>query len=139
VPNPNKTDAGPDAGGAPFICYQSPVDGGPACVASCGGCTVTADCCQGETCIVSAGAASGVCGPCIDGGPPPPPPDSGTPPDGSTPLPDGSSPDAAPVEGGNPPPVDSGVPTCAQYGQLCSVSSDCCNGIPCTVGRCVTP
>jgi hypothetical protein len=81
---------------------------------------------------VATGAASGVCGPCIDGGPPPPPPDSGTPPDGS-------SPDAAPVEGGPPPPVDSGVPTCAQYGQLCSMSSDCCNGIPCTVGRCVTP
>jgi hypothetical protein len=33
---------------------------------------------------------------------------------------------------------DSGIP-CAQYGQLCNNSGDCCNGVPCTNGRCLYP
>ena len=28
---------------------------------------------------------------------------------------------------------------CAAYGQLCSTSGDCCNGVPCTNGRCEFP
>ena len=35
-----------------------------------------------------------------------------------------------------PPDVDTpdGGPPCAEYGQICTVSSDCCNGIPCVGG-----
>jgi hypothetical protein len=33
-------------------------------VAACGGCTVNADCCAGESCIVAQGSTSGICGPC---------------------------------------------------------------------------
>jgi hypothetical protein len=32
---------------------------------------------------------------------------------------------------------DSG--SCALYGQQCTVNADCCNGIPCTAGRCISP
>ena len=28
---------------------------------------------------------------------------------------------------------------CGLYGQLCTTSSDCCNGVPCTTGRCESP
>jgi hypothetical protein len=36
-------------------------------------------------------------------------------------------------------PTSDGGCTGAQYGQVCTVSSDCCNGIPCTNGRCEIP
>jgi hypothetical protein len=36
-------------------------------VAACGGCTVNADCCAGESCIVAQGSTSGICGPCGGG------------------------------------------------------------------------
>jgi hypothetical protein len=29
--------------------------------------------------------------------------------------------------------------TCALYGQICTVAGDCCNGVPCTAGRCRFP
>jgi hypothetical protein len=32
--------------------------------------------------------------------------------------------------------VDAG---CALYGQVCTTAADCCNGIPCTGGRCIVP
>jgi hypothetical protein len=28
---------------------------------------------------------------------------------------------------------------CALYGQTCSVTADCCNGVPCTAGKCIIP
>jgi hypothetical protein len=34
--------------------------------------------------------------------------------------------------------ADGGTP-CALYDQLCSVSGDCCNGVPCNNGHCVIP
>jgi hypothetical protein len=38
----------------------------------------------------------------------------------------------APVSDGYTPP-----PGCAGYGQVCTMNSDCCNGVPCTGGRCL--
>jgi hypothetical protein len=32
-----------------------------------------------------------------------------------------------------------GSGACALYGQQCSVSGDCCSGVPCTNGSCVFP
>jgi hypothetical protein len=77
------------------------------CVQSCGACSTSADCCPGSSCT------GGVCGPC-----------GGTSGDGGVGL---------PGDGGAPPPPDGG---CAAYGQVCSTSGDCCNGVPCTAGRC---
>ncbi|HSQ64695.1 MAG TPA: hypothetical protein VLM85_15835 [Polyangiaceae bacterium] len=38
------------------------------------------------------------------------------------------------------PPTDAGTDaSCALYGQTCAQSSDCCNGVPCTNGRCEVP
>jgi hypothetical protein len=53
-----------------------------------------------------------------DGGYPPPPGD-------------GSVVDAPASDGYVPP------PGCAEYGQVCTVSGDCCNGVPCIGGRCL--
>jgi hypothetical protein len=100
------------------------VCGATTCVAACGGCTNNADCCPGTSCAMAPGSSTGVCGPC--GGSPPPPADGGPPPEGGTPPSDASP----------PPPADSG-PTCALYGQVCTVSTDCCAGVPCSGGRCV--
>jgi hypothetical protein len=99
-------------------CIPNPVDGGQppyfcypgVCVPNCGTCTNNADCCPGENC----NQTTHVCDPC--GGPDAGPPDAEPPP-----------PDAA------PPPPDGG---CASYGQLCMVSSQCCNGLPCVSNRC---
>jgi hypothetical protein len=99
----------------PFVC-------GGICVGVGGACTTTADCCPGLPYIAPPGSTRGTCG----GGPPP----SG---DGGTNPPPGDG-------GGNPPPPPppgDGGPPCADYGQVCSVSSDCCSGIPCNRGRCV--
>jgi hypothetical protein len=48
----------------PLVCYPS------ACVPACGLCTIDADCCPGETCLVALGSTRGQCGPCTvpDGG-----------------------------------------------------------------------
>jgi hypothetical protein len=137
---PNPTDAG-----SKFVCY-----GGGSCVPSCGGCTINADCCVGETCVVAQGTTSGICGPCNQ---PPPPPDGGTVLDGGVPADGGGSSDGGTTsDGGTPsdgagPPPDGGAPgdsgadaaPCALYGQQCTVNSDCCNGIPCTSQRCISP
>ena len=32
--------------------------------------------------------------------------------------------------------VGGGYPTCSQYGQLCAVDGECCNGVPCNDGIC---
>jgi hypothetical protein len=108
VPNPTAD------GGSPFSCYPYQ------CVPSCGTCTTSADCCPGEDCL------GGVCDPCGGGNPG----DGGPVPDGGTGAPDGGG---LPPDGGAPPPPDGG---CASYGQLCATSAECCNGVPCTGGRC---
>jgi hypothetical protein len=48
-------------------------------------------------------------------------------------VPDGGG--GGPPDGGGGGAPDGSV-TCSQYGQLCNVSSDCCNGVPCSGGRC---
>jgi hypothetical protein len=94
---------------------------GHQCVPSCGTCTNNADCCPGSNCL------NGRCDPCGGGGGPPN--DSGT---------GGGVPDASglPPDGAAPPPPDGG---CASYGQLCTSSAVCCNGVPCNSGRCYYP
>jgi hypothetical protein len=81
-------------------------DGGPPCVPTSGGCTISADCCAGNVCHTPPGSTVGTCAPPIP--PPPPPVDAGTP----------------------IPPPDGGV--CAEYGQICSSTTPCCApGVPC--------
>lgn len=110
-----------DPSGPPFVC-------GASCVPEGGACTTDADCCAGIPCILQPGSTQGTCGGTLDGG-----------------VTDGAVPDApvadAPVVDApsDAPPADAGVPdstTCALYGQECTTTADCCNGIPCTEGRC---
>ena len=100
---PSKVDGGPE-----FTCYPFQ------CVQSCGSCSNNADCCPGSNCL------NGTCDPCGGG----PPGDGGAPGDGGN-GPDGSG---LPPDGGAPPPPDGG---CASYGQVCTTSAQCCNGVPC--------
>jgi hypothetical protein len=106
-----------DGGAPPYVCS------GSQCVGACGPCTTSADCCAGTSCVAPAGSTRGVCGPC--GGP-----GGGT--DGGTVAMDGGT---AAYDAG----ADAATPVCATYGQLCQLSSDCCNGLPCTTGRCGLP
>jgi hypothetical protein len=83
---------------------------------SCGACTVSADCCPGQTCSLPIGSTDGVCGPC-------PAPDGG--------VPEGGTKEGGIKDGGA---KDSGPPPCSLYGQECTTSSNCCNGVPCSLG-----
>jgi len=98
-----------DESGA-FVCYDPPGE----CVPASGPCTVDADCCRGSLCLRRPGAATGTCG---DGSVDPPDDGSGGGPDQGT--------------GGG------GGLECAAYGQTCSQSSDCCEDVPCSGGRCL--
>jgi hypothetical protein len=101
--------------GGTFVCD------GSSCVPACGACSNNADCCPGTACDIPQGSAHGTCGPC-----------------GGTGGPDGGG---GPGDGGSPG-GDGGTPGdagCALYGQICSTASDCCNGVPCTGGRCESP
>ncbi|HEY8039539.1 MAG TPA: hypothetical protein VIF15_07085 [Polyangiaceae bacterium] len=100
-------------GNPPYVCY------GSSCVPSCGTCTNNADCCPGFACDIPTGSTHGVCGPCGGGT------DGGTGDGGTT----GDSGTTTGDAGGG----------CALYGQICAVASDCCNGVPCTSGRCEPP
>jgi hypothetical protein len=104
----------------PFVC-------GGICAGNGGACTTAADCCPGLPCTAQPGSTRGTCGypPEGDAGypPPPPPTDAAVPEDATTPPYD------APADGPKPP--------CADYGQVCTASGDCCNGVPCAGGRCV--
>ena len=96
-------------------CYTPPsssVDGGvpSACVPAGGPCSISGDCCIGSTCIQPTGSTQGICG-------------SRTPPPGTPPASDAGT-------------TDTSTPGCAEYGQLCTTSADCCNGITCSSGRC---
>jgi hypothetical protein len=105
--NGNPCVPNPGDAGAPLTCFPYQ------CVPSCGTCSDNADCCPGYNCL------NGACDPCGGG-----PGDGGAPGDGGGGL---------PPDGGAPPPPDGG---CASFGQLCSTSSECCDGIPCISGRC---
>jgi hypothetical protein len=106
----------PGANGA-LTCFPSE------CVPSCGSCTTSADCCPGSLCL------GGVCGPCGGGSS-----DAGTNPDGSTET-EAGTPDGGPTPDAGSTPPDSGL-SCSAYGQICTQTSDCCNNVPCTNGRC---
>jgi hypothetical protein len=114
-------------------------DGGTICVPPGGNCTITGDCCPGTTCIVSQGSTQGKCGNTT-------PPDGGTTTDAGTSGDGGSSTDGGTSsDSGTGTGSDAGAgmdappPVCSQYGQICSVDSDCCNAIPCTAGICRIP
>ncbi len=107
VPNPS--------GNPPYVCY------GSSCVAACGACTNNADCCPGSACEIPQGSTKGVCGPCSG--------TTGT--DGGTTTSDGGT---ITGDAGTTPPSDAG--TCALFGQVCTTSSQCCYGLPCSNGRC---
>jgi hypothetical protein len=102
-------------GNPPYVCYRG------ACVACGGACTTNSDCCPGASCLVANGTAQGTCGPC--GG-------SSSSSGGSS-----SSSGSGSSSGAGYPP-DAG---CSLYGQVCTTSAQCCNGIPCTMGHCVEP
>jgi hypothetical protein len=108
----NQAPCVPDSGGI-LRCYAPLViDGGvpSSCVPKGGSCSINGDCCVGSTCIQSIGSTQGICGI------PAPPP--GTP-----------STDAGVT--------DASAPGCAEYGQLCTVATDCCNNVTCWNGRCM--
>jgi hypothetical protein len=46
-----------------------------------------------------------------------------------------------PGDGGSPTGDGGSYPDagCALYGQICTTAADCCNGVPCTGGRCEEP
>ncbi len=97
-------------------CYLPPgfsVDGGvpTSCVPAGGPCSINGDCCIGSTCIQEIGSTQGICG-------------NLTPPPGSPPTDAGT--------------IDGGAPICSEYGQICTSNEDCCNGITCWNGRCMT-
>ncbi len=119
-----------DPNGSPFICGDSCAPAGAAC-------TTDADCCAGLPCTLEPGSTKGVCGliPGTDAGV-----DAG-PSDGAVidaPVIDAPVTDAPVTDA---PPPDAGTPdaSCALYGQQCTTSGDCCNGVPCTNGRCYVP
>ena len=89
------------------------VCGAPTTCAPRGGeCTTTADCCSGIPCIAPPGSTKGYCG-------------GGVLPDG------GVTSDGGGTGGGTPP--------CALFGQMCTSSGQCCNGVPCTDSTCRYP
>jgi hypothetical protein len=113
-------DAGTQCASSADCCNLNPCvpdgDGGftcypQTCVPVNGPCTNDGDCCPGGHCYIQGGQTSGSCQPNSDGG----------------------TSDGGGADGGD------GGPPCAYYGQTCTTSSDCCNNIPCTNGRCVIP
>jgi hypothetical protein len=114
----------PDATGA--LHCLTPPDGGPACQPVSGGCTIDGDCCPGGICNKPRGSSTGTCA----SNTPPPPGSGGY--GGEAGAPNGGS---GNYGGGG----SGGSPGCSLYGQICTVDGDCCNGIPCTNGICLTP
>jgi hypothetical protein len=79
--------------------------------------------------VTTAGSTKGSCTP-----PTPPPTGAG----GTAGAGGVTSAGGAAGAGGTP--GSGGTPTvCSAYGQLCTSDGDCCNGVPCTSGRCVYP
>ena len=84
---------------------------GGSCQAAGSTCSTNADCCPGLPCVLPPGGSSGTCGGAL--------------------LPDGGLSDGGSIN------LDGG--TCALYGQECEAGADCCDNVPCTAGRCLTP
>jgi hypothetical protein len=82
-------------------------------------------------CVSTPGSTRGTCGGVV----PPPPMDGGNVVgDGAVPPEDGQPP--PPYDAAPPPPYDGGPAGCADFGQICTMNSDCCNQVPCAGGRC---
>ncbi len=96
-------------------CVNNKCGAAGSCVKAGGTCTISADCCPGIPCVQAPGSTKGVCG--------------------GTLTSDGGVTDAGTSDGGNL--ADGG--TCSLYGQLCASAAACCNGVPCTEGRCRYP
>jgi hypothetical protein len=102
----------PDSSGV-LRCLE-PVDAGPTCVAPGGTCSFNGDCCPGTVCVEPPGSTQGTCG--NTGG------------TGGTTGSGGS--------GGTGGTGTGGTTGCADYGQICTVDGDCCNGVSCYLGLC---
>ena len=100
---------------------------GGACVPGGGGCTINADCCPGGLCHRDPGSTAGTC---TTGG-------TGTGSGGAGNT--GGASNSGGLGGAVEVAGGAGAPSsvCAQYGQICAVDGDCCNGVPCTGGICV--
>jgi hypothetical protein len=112
--------------------------GSGTCQKSGDSCTINGDCCPGTICITLPGSTVGTCGGggggtggtggggtggSGNGG-------SGTAGNGGTGGANGGT-------GGNANGGTGGTSTsCSEYGQICKVGGDCCNGVPCTLGVC---
>jgi len=104
------------------------------CVPSAGECTVNADCCSGSVCQVLPGSTRGTC----SGSP------TGSDTGGGGSAGSGSGGSDGGGSAGSSSGGASGSPSdptysCGLYGQQCTQTSDCCNGVPCTGGICVYP
>ena len=111
----NQMPCVPDGAGL-LHCYSPPIstfDGGvpSSCVPAGGPCSINGDCCVGSTCIQAVGSTQGICG-------------NITPPSGPPPSADAGA-------------IDASTIICAEYGQTCTTTSDCCNSITCWNGKCV--
>jgi hypothetical protein len=118
----NKIDcASPPAAGSSCVtsadCCGNPCINN-SCLATCvqvnQTCTSHADCCAGVQCVIATGAKAGLCGGTLST-------------DGTT---------VNPTTGGGPGPAPT---SCSLYGQTCTQTSECCDGVPCTSGRCRYP
>ena len=112
IPGPNGT----------LVCAALNPDGGVDCRQGGQTCTINADCCAGEMCVVPPGGTQGLCSVTT-----PPPVDAGAGIDSGTTSGDGGT-----TSGDSGGAVDAFV--CSLYGQSCTQSGDCCNGVPCTFG-----
>jgi hypothetical protein len=121
----DKAPCVPDATGA-LRCLAPPTDG-PNCVPSDGACTINADCCPGGICNRPAGSTVGRCSVVA------PPPNYGSGGAGGGYSGTAGTPGTAGTGGT----AGGGYTHCSEYGQLCTVDGDCCNGVPCSDGACV--
>jgi hypothetical protein len=112
-------------------CYGTPGEPPPRCVSEGGPCTNNGDCCVGTTCEVDPGEGSGTCTT--------PGSSSATGTGGGSTSATGGT--GAGGSGGSDGAGGSTPAPCAEYGQLCSATSDCCNAgaVQCYNGICRIP
>lgn len=119
-------------------CVPDPVTGRLTCGATCvpmgGLCTTNADCCVGALCQVAPGSLAGTCGvptspPGTDAGVPRTDGGVGPGPDGAVPGTDSAADDPDAIVA--PPDLAPPPPFCSYFGQSCSTSQLCCEGMTC--------
>lgn len=115
-----------DCCGSPCIDNKCQAKG--SCQQQGNSCTNAADCCTGLPCVQVPGSTKGYCGGTLL-------PDGGVIPDSGT----SSSSSSSSSSSGSSTSSSSSGGTCGLYGQTCAQNSDCCNGVPCTAGRCRLP